>query len=807
MSDHYLCIHGHFYQPPRENPWLEYLEVQDSAAPFHDWNERVFYECYAANSAARISDQDGNILAIINNYEYISFNFGPTILEWMEFHSPEVYHRILEADQKSQAHFGGHGNAIAQVYNHLIMPLATRRDKITQIAWGISDFEKRFGRSPEGMWLAETAADTETLEILADQGIQFTILSPYQANAIFKNPAFREDVSSGNIDPTRAYKVSLKTGKSIAIFFYDAHISRAVAFEHLLRNSDDFTKRLLNGLSSHRTHPQLLHIATDGESYGHHSKFGEMALAYTLNTLRHSTTVTLTNYAQFLELHPPEYEVEIKENSSWSCSHGIERWRSDCGCHTSGGPGWNQQWRQPLRKALDFVKAACDDVFERDLTPLVPDPWRMLIDYFDVMWETNPNVIDVFLLLHIAPGELHNKVKILKLLEIQRNSMLMYTSCGWFFSEISGIETIQILKYACRALQLLREFGVDIETEFAHMLAKAPSNVPEYVNGEKIYLTYVKPCEVGLKRVTVHFAINSLFQNYKPKNNIYAFNVDYLDYSKETLGVKTMGMGHVRITSQRTSETQDYIYAVLHYGDVDFHCSLDLFTTTQAYVEKKKKILDAFAAAPLTDLVRLLFTEFNQEYATLDDLFGEEKRHLLYVLAKEEINRIMPLMSHTADKIQKVLDYYCKEQIPIPKLLGSINEYAMIKKIESLFSETVSGLEILESVTHLMDSAKAFAFQLDLKEIEPVISNRLDRLSRTYMAHPRMEESLKEFVLALRATKLLPFNNPLWSLKNLWYDFLVKTESDLEKWVESEIPTLVDEVKHLLKIALTTSLK
>ncbi len=463
--DRYLCIHGHFYQPPRENPWLEMIEVQDSAYPYHDWNERITAECYAPNSAARILTGDGRIEQLVNNYARISFNFGPTLLSWLEHKALAVYRAIQEADRESQRRFSGHGSALAQAYNHMILPLADRQDKHTQVAWGIRDFEYRFGRKPEGMWLPETAVNVESLEVLAEQGIRFTILSPYQAARTRKlGEEAWQDVKGGKIDPSRAYLQKLPSGKSIALFFYDGPIARAIAFEGLLAKGDVLANRLLGGFSDTRDWPQLVHVATDGESYGHHHAHGDMALAFALHHIEHRKLARLTNYGEFLEKQPPTHEVEILENTAWSCSHGIERWRSDCGCN-SGRQGWTQAWRGPLRTALDWLRDTLKPAYENLAGEFLRDPWAARNEFIDVLLERTPASQDRFLERHacrnLSEGD---RVVALKLLEMQRNALLMYTSCGWFFDEISGIEGTQILLYAGRALQLGQELLENLQS-------------------------------------------------------------------------------------------------------------------------------------------------------------------------------------------------------------------------------------------------------------------------------------------------------------------------------------------------------
>src|SRR5215472_4374911 len=514
----YICIHGHFYQPPRENPSLEYVEQQDSAYPYHDWNERITAECYAPNAASRIMDADGRIARIVNNYGKISFNFGPTLLSWLEEKAPSVYQAVLEADRDSRLTSSGHGSAIAQAYNHMIMPLANSRDKRTQVLWGARDFEHRFGRLPEGMWLPETAVDLETLDLLCEQGMKFTILAPRQASRVRRiGSRSWKNVSGDRIDPTRPYLLKLPSRRTIALFFYDGPISRAVAFEGLLDDGERFANRLVSGFSDERDWPQILHIATDGESYGHHHHFGEMALSYALEHIQTNGLAQITNYSEFLAKHPPTHEVEIFENSSWSCAHGVERWRSNCGCNAGGHRDWNQEWRTPLRAALDWLRDVLAPRYEEATRPLLEDPWAARNDYVRVILDRSAENSERFLQQHSrAPLDDKQKIKTWKLLELQRHAMLMYTSCGWFFDELSGIETLQVLQYAGRALQLAAEVFAypHIESEFLARLAAAKSNIPEQGDGDQVYEKFVKPAMVDLPRLADHYAIRSVFEDY-----------------------------------------------------------------------------------------------------------------------------------------------------------------------------------------------------------------------------------------------------------------------------------------------------
>ncbi|MDA2938011.1 DUF3536 domain-containing protein, partial [Acidobacteria bacterium AH-259-A15] len=479
----YICIHGHFYQPPRENPWFEEVEIQDAAFPYRDWNERITVECYAPNMAARILDSEDEIIDIVNNYSKISFNFGPTLLSWLEKHRPDVYQAVLEADRLSVGDFSGHGSAIAQVYNHMIMPLANRKDKYTQVIWGIKDFQKRFGRDPEGVWLPETAVDIESLEVLAKLGIKFTILAPRQAGRVRKaGRAGRwQEVKGGRIDPTRTYLCLLPSGRTISLFFYNGSIASEVAFGGLLKNGEVFGRRLVSAFAQNQDDPQLVHIATDGETYGHHRRHGEMALAYCLRFIESNGLGDITNYGEYLEKHPPTYVAEILEESSWSCIHGVERWRSNCGCNPGKNVGWTQAWRGPLREAMDRLRNKLIPLYEEEAGKYLMDPWEARNDYVEVTLDRSRKSVEAFLGRHRV-RKLSNQqiVKVLRLMEMQRSVMLTYTSCGWFFDEISRIETVQVMRHASRAMQLAEEWlGESLESEYLSVLKKAPSNVYE----------------------------------------------------------------------------------------------------------------------------------------------------------------------------------------------------------------------------------------------------------------------------------------------------------------------------------------
>lgn len=484
----FICIHGHFYQPPRENPWLEAITYQESAYPFHDWNERINAECYAPNTRARILDEKGVVIERVNNYSKISFDFGPTLLSWMEFKAPDTYQAVLEADKISRETFSGHGSAMAQCYSHMIMPLADSKDKYTQVYWGIRDFEFRFKRLPEGMWLPETAVDLETLQIMADLGIRFTVLAPHQAGRLLDH---------GELDINQPYSVRLGAGRSINVFFYNGALSQSLAFENILQDGKCFAEKLMQ--TDNTDGPQLLSVATDGETYGHHHKFGDMALAFALKYIDDQVDARLTNFAEYLEKFPPQEEIEIIEKTSWSCAHGVGRWSSNCGCETGGHLEWNQGWRGPLRKALDWFQCRADSIFVEVGKGLFKDPWEARNRYIDI--RINRYDRDTFLAEQCQNSlDESKKVVVLKLLELQSNAMLMYTSCGWFFNDISGIETEQILLYAGKAIQLAEEIsGEVLEPHFLELLELAESNVLEKGNGSQIYKNVIEKARMDFQ--------------------------------------------------------------------------------------------------------------------------------------------------------------------------------------------------------------------------------------------------------------------------------------------------------------------
>ncbi|HVN26874.1 MAG TPA: DUF3536 domain-containing protein, partial [Candidatus Binataceae bacterium] len=551
-----IIIHGHFYQPPRENPWTGALEREESARPAHDWNERIHAECYRSNAFARVVNGKGQIERIVNNYANLSFNFGPTLMRWLEVAHPETNTRIVAADRISCERNAGHGGAIAQAYNHAILPLCNARDLRTQIKWGIADFRYRFEREPEAMWLPETACNDKVMSALIDAGMKYVILSPHQAErtrAIEPRESHAEwkNVADGSIDPRKPYKYLHRdgSGRSMAVFFYDDGIARAIAFENLLWSSEALLDRLVSGAAG----GPLVNVATDGESYGHHYKFGDRCIAYAFEVEARRRGLEVTNYGAYLARNPPRDEVEIKpgpdgEGTAWSCVHGVGRWYRNCGCHTGGEPEWNQEWRTSLRAAYDLLRDECARGFEELGARLFRDPWKARDDFIEVVLYRSA-AHDAFLARH-ARHKLDSaaRLRALTLLEMQRNAMLVYTSCGWFFNELSGIETVQTMKYAGRTMDLMESLGLPTPHDrFLEVLSQAKSNLPEMGNGADVFRRFVMPCRVTPKRIAAHLAISRLADGIEERETALG------DYSCHEEDVRSRQSGSIHLATSRVS--------------------------------------------------------------------------------------------------------------------------------------------------------------------------------------------------------------------------------------------------------------
>jgi alpha-amylase/alpha-mannosidase (GH57 family) len=762
----YICIHSHFYQPPRENPWLEAVEEQDSAYPYHDWNERVTAECYAPNSASRILDNERRIVDIVNNYSRISFDFGPTLLSWLETFAPRVYQAILSADRESRERFSGHGSALGQAYNHMIMPLANSRDKLTQVAWGIADFEHRFGRRPEGMWLPETAVDLETLEILAQHGIAFTILAPRQAKRVRKIGGRNwRDVAGEQIDPTMVYRLRLPSRRSINLFFYDSPISRGVAFERLLDNGERFAERLVGAFIEDRNWPELVHIATDGETYGHHHRHGEMALTYALEHIRNNQLADLTNYGEYLERHPPTHEVEIFENSSWSCIHGIERWRAACGCN-AGHPGWNQAWRGPLRNALDWLRDTLAPRFEAKAREYLKDPWAARQDYIKVVLDRRAENRGEFIARNAThPLSDSQWVTVFKLMEIQRHLMLMYTSCGWFFDELSGLETVQVIQYACRAVQLSQEvLGDQVEDGFLQALAQAKSNIPEHQDGACIYRKFARAAGVDLEKLAAHYAITSLFKSYMEPARIYCYSVDQIDHQTLEAGRMKLGLGRARFTSEVTCQSEQIVFAALHFGDHNLHCGTQVFGDEESYHKLVQEMTSAFSAAQIPEVLRVMDNELASTYS-VKSMFRDDQRAILKQILNAPLEEAERAYGQIYENHVPLANFLRDLGVPLPKAIAAAAEVALNSNLRREFASEEMDLE---HVRKLLKESHSGGITLDFTTLEYTLRQTLERLSEKFAVEPGDSACLKRLEGIIEMARSLPVETVLWTPQNVW---------------------------------------
>ncbi|MDK2931630.1 MAG: hypothetical protein PWR07_1761 [Bacillota bacterium] len=769
--ERYICIHGHFYQPPRENPWLEDVELQDSAYPYHDWNARITAECYEPNTASRIRGADGRIVKIQNNYSKISFNFGPTLIDWMRKRAPAVYEAIIEGDRESRNQFGGHGSAFAQVYNHIIMPLANSRDKYAQVVWGIRDFEFRFGRRPEGMWLPETAVDLETLDIMAGQGIKFTVLAPHQAKRVRDLGGGPWEKVRKGIDPSMAYLVRLPSGRTISVFYYDGPISRAIAFEDLTTNGERFAKRLAGAFVDARTWPQIVHVATDGETYGHHHPYGDMGLAYAIHYIESTGLARLTNYAEYLEKHPPTREVEILENSSWSCVHGIERWRDNCGCNSGTHPGWNQAWRAPLRRALDWLRDEMAPRYEEAMRQFVHDPWDARNDYIDVVLDRSAESLERFLEKHaVRKLSEAERVRVLMLLELQRHAMLMYTSCGWFFDEISGIETVQVIQYAGRVIQLAKQlFDFDPEPRFLEMLAKAKSNIPEHRDGALVYEKFVRPAMVDLLDVGAHYAISSLFEDYGDHSRIFSFSVDREDSNRLEVGAVKLLIGRARVSSEITRAAETLTYGAFYMGAHSVLAAVRPYRGEEAYKEMVQALTDAFNKSDPFEVTRLLDKHFGGISYSLREMFRDKQRTVLDLILKSTLSDIENVYRQVYEHQALLMRFLKSLDIPLPRPLHAAAELILNADLRR---ELEKEKPDTGRVADLLSQAKMWEVSLDHPALSLSLRQTAEKLSSRLRAEPEDLSRLEDLDEVVGLTRIVPFEVSLWKVQNDYYEML-----------------------------------
>jgi alpha-amylase/alpha-mannosidase (GH57 family) len=776
-----LVVHGHFYQPPRENPWTGIIEREAGARPFHDWNERIYAECYRPNAFARVVDSFGRVERIVNNYANISFNFGPTLLSWMEQHYPETYSRIIEADRMSVPRHSGHGNAIAQGYNHVIIPLCNERDARTQVRWGVADFRHRFGREPESLWLPETGCDERTLDLLIDEGMRYVILSPYQARRV-RRLGDKEwlDVGDGSVDTSIPYKHfhADHSGRSIAVFFYDGPIAKSIAFEGALASSQGLVNRFTRAATGEA---RLVNVATDGETYGHHFKFGDRCLAYALEVEAPSEGFWVTNYGEFLDHYPPTMEVELAkgvsgEGTSWSCAHGLGRWTRDCGCQTGAEEGWNQSWRAPLREALDFLRDEAARHFAVTAGELFKDPWAARDDYIALMLDRHASP-DAFLERHagrpLEPGE---RVRALTFLEMQRHAMVMYTSCGWFFADLAGIETVQVMRYAGRVMELVEELGLESRRDdFLKLLSVAKSNIPSLGNGADIYRRFVESSKVAPQRVAAHLNISGLVDQTQGTGETAGFTYRRKAFQKQQHGRLTLSTCHLVLESITTGKRHEYAVASMYFGDVDFYCVLRPFPGEREFKTATEQLWMHFRAGALPSILRHAQELFGPDEYGLEHLLPDGRQSISGNLFRRMVDRFSEQYELLYEDNRRNIEMLQEAGFELPKELRSAAEFTIGRRFEKELRKQQENYHpaAYMKALELAEEAARHGYRIKRSAIWSLVEEMIAKTVSYTVANPS-SENIQLALMLINMTKKLGFDANLDQAQEAVYEALRK---------------------------------
>jgi hypothetical protein len=547
------------------------------------------------------------------------------------------------------------------------------------------------------------------------------------------------------------------------LFFYNAELARGVAFERLLDSGDHFGERLVAAFQSDTDEPQLVHLATDGETYGHHHRFGEMALTFALHELKRRGLVRVTNYGEYLALHPPSWEVEIHENTAWSCAHGIERWRADCGCHSGGQPGWTQQWRAPLRAALDWLQDALDPLFEQQATGLLHDPWAARNAYIDVLLDRTIERIDAFFTQH-ARRSLGQEEKILArgLLEMQRHRLLMFTSCGWFFDEISGLEATQILRYAARAIEFAKVWRPTLESEFVDRLRQAPSNVRELGHGGQVYLQKVTPSRVDFPRVVANQAICRILEPGQGRAALPAIQVTHTDYEEDAYGTTALGVGRMTLTSQATLEIQEFAFAALKFSGHDVHCVVSNQLVGDQYTRTKEELLRIFSRHSLSEVVRTLDRQLGETYYTARDLLLDDRRRVLARVSEGVLERLETTYLQLYRENRRLMEYLYELDIPLPQgftlAAGFLVNRSLSRAVATLVEKESDG----EAIEEILTEARKWRVPLATSEVEQQLCNAVEEHLAALLSDPLSGRGVT-------AVHLLEVGDRLGIVLNLWW--------------------------------------
>ncbi len=678
-AERYVCVHGHFYQPPRENPWLGVIERQPGADPYHDWNERIAAECYAPNTRARVQDHERRILRLANNFLHVSFDLGPTLRQWLARHHPRVHARIVGADRHNARRHGGHGNAMAQGYGHLILPLSNERDRRTQVLWGLADFAHAFGRRAEGMWLPECAVDVATVRTLIDHGVRFVVLAPGQAGRVrpLSGGAW-QDVDAQTLDTRGAYRLFDRAGSGetlpnrwLDVFFYRGELAHAISFEHLLRSAAAMLERFTAAFDQSQSGPQLASVATDGEDYGHHYPFGEMCLAYFHELLMKEDEPALTYYAQYRADHPPAWEVELApgprgEGTSWSCAHGVDRWARDCGCGRNEAKGWTTAWRAPLRAAFDALRARIDAAFEEAGARWLRDPWEARDAYVAVLLDPSAEVHDRFLAAHApaARGDRAAEDAVWRLLEAEHNAMLMYTSCGWFFEDLARPEPVQNMRYALRAAQLAQPFAhTDLEALLVDALSHAKSNRADQGTGADLFAREVRPSVCPPETVAACVVLHALCDLEAPP---YAYTVRLQATDRAALDGADALRGRLTLDDHRLHTTTAGAFLAALLPDKGPACWVHLCAEEQEAHDK----LAAWTAQPQAELI----AQLADTGVHLRDLPAESRNRLFGHVLGDKVAECTERFARTYDELRPYLGALHEHRVAVPAAARALSE-------------------------------------------------------------------------------------------------------------------------------------
>jgi alpha-amylase/alpha-mannosidase (GH57 family) len=790
-----LVLHGHFYQPPRENPWLEAIEREPSAHPFPNWNARIADECYRVNGWARIFDDRGRVEEIVNNYEHLSFNFGPTLLSWLEREAPRTYARVLEADRRSVAARSGHGNAIAQAFGHAILPLCNARDRLTQIRWGVRDFRHRFGREPEALWLPETAVDEATVEDLIAEGLRYVILAPRQArrvrplaaseaDGVAAEAAWR-DVSGARIDPRAPYRIRSRRDprRHLDAFFYDGPISHAISFERVLDSSQKLVDKLWGGADPGRVGPQLVHSAVDGETFGHHMRHAERALSYAFVVEARRRGFRLTNYGEYLAAHPPREEVELEpgpggEGTSWSCVHGVGRWCRDCGCNAGAPAGWNQAWRAPLRAAVNLVRDEAAALFEELGAELLLDVWAARDDYVELLLDATSPGRERFLERHGRDGgRVTRQVQTFKLLEMQRMSLLAQTSCGWFFDDISGLEAVQVLKYAARTAELMEELsGRSVERRLLEVLGEARSNLEEMGTGADLYRTLVLPRAVTTRRLVSLYALTDMFHDHPDAHRFFGHHVERLERHRFASGPLNLIAGRLQVEHLRTGESAGMTYALIHFGGHDFHCAVRPFAGIQEFRDFCETLTASFDRATITELLRAVDAHFGETYFGLRDLLPEQREDVLAALFGHLSERFAEMYTRLYQENRRAVSALVDTGLKLPREFRLAAEYTLSRllNLEIRSQRRSRSRASYRKALELAREAELRGYALELDESRAIFGEMLEETVARLVAE-RSQQACDEARELCALAEALRLEIPLDAAQELLYP-LVREE-------------------------------